>query len=135
MTPGAICVDDPASIYYNRVFDPDTLPEAALAAKDWSSSESMRRDLAHDDDLYKWGVVVRYNENAEPGAGSCIFLHVWRGPDNPTAGCTAMAEDDLLSALGWLDKGAEFALVQGTRSYLEGLRREAQLPYDIPPMP
>jgi L,D-peptidoglycan transpeptidase YkuD (ErfK/YbiS/YcfS/YnhG family) len=95
----------------------------------------MRRDLAHGDDLYKWGVVVRYNEGAVPGDGSCIFLHVWRGPDSPTAGCTAMAEENLLSVLGWLERGAEFSLVQGTRAYLEGLRREGLLPYDIPPSP
>jgi D-alanyl-D-alanine dipeptidase len=135
MSAGAICVDDPASVYYNRIFDPDTLPEAVRAAKDWSSFESMRRDLAHGDDLYKWGVVAGYNQEAEPGSGSCIFLHVWRGPDSPTAGCTAMAEDDLLAVLGWLERGAEHSLVQGTRSYLEGLRREGLLSYDIPPPP
>jgi len=149
MAPGAVCVDDPASAYYNRVLDPDTLPEPVLPAKDWTSSEPMRRDLAFGDDLYEWGVLVRFNDSAVPGAGSCIFLHIWRGPDSPTAGCTAMAEADLLMVLGWLksepvrgseaesqvDQGSSPSplLVQGTRAYLEGLSSQGVLPYRIPP--
>ncbi len=153
MAPGAVCVDDPASSYYNRVLDPDTLAESTAGAAEWHSSEAMRRDLVHGDDLYKWGVVVRYNDSAVPGAGSCIFLHIWRSPDSPTAGCTAMAEGDLLSVLGWLkskpagkpgvggqveeqvDPGLSPSplLVQGTRAYLEGLRSQGVLPYRIPP--
>ena len=144
MAPGSICVDDPNSEYYNRVFDPDTLPESARGARDWKSAEAMRRDLAHGDDLYRWGVVVRYNDEGVPGAGSCIFLHVWRGPQNPTAGCTAMAEEDLLSVLGWLRIGSEGGpeadpesvpgpvLIQGSRAYLESLGREGVLPYPLP---
>ncbi len=144
MAPGSICVDDPGSAYYNQIFDPDTLPESARVARDWKSAEAMRRDLAHGDGLYRWGVVVRYNDEGEPGAGSCIFLHVWRGPQNPTAGCTAMAEEDLLSVLGWLRIGSEGGseadpesvrgpvLIQGTRVYLESLGREGVLPYAVP---
>jgi L,D-peptidoglycan transpeptidase YkuD (ErfK/YbiS/YcfS/YnhG family) len=30
-----------------------------------------------------------------PGRGSAIFLHVWRKPRHPTAGCIAFARDDL----------------------------------------
>jgi len=153
MAPGAVCVDDPASAYYNRVFDPDTLAESAAGAPEWNSFEAMRRDLVHGDDLYKWGVLVRYNDSTVPGAGSCIFLHIWRSPDSPTAGCTAMAEEDLLSVLGWLKRGPaggpevesqtevepspgfslQPLLVQGTRAYLEGLASEGVLPYRIPP--
>jgi len=153
MPLGAVCVDDVGSAYYTRVFDADTLPEAGPGAKDWASAEDMRRDLAFGDDLYKWGVVVQYNDGAVPGAGSCIFLHVWRGPDSPTAGCTAMAEENLLALLGWLKSGpvsgpevesdlgpepertAGPLLVQGTRAYLEGLSGEGVLPYRIPPAP
>ena len=117
MASGSVCVDDPASAYYNQILDPDTLPEAGPGAKDWTSFEAMRRDLAYGDDLYKWGVVVRYNDSAVPGAGSCIFLHVWRGSESPTAGCTAMAEEDLLSLIGWMEPGLgpNPILVQGTR--------------------
>jgi L,D-peptidoglycan transpeptidase YkuD (ErfK/YbiS/YcfS/YnhG family) len=144
MAPGSICVDDPGSAYYGQIFDPDTLPEPARGARDWKSAEAMRRDLAHGDGLYRWGVVVRYNDEGVPGAGSCIFLHVWRGPQYPTAGCTAMAEEDLLSVLGWLRIGSEGGseadpesvrgpvLIQGTRAYLESLGREGVLPYPVP---
>ena len=31
-----------------------------------------------------------------PGRGSAIFLHTWRKPRNPTAGCVAFARADLL---------------------------------------
>ena len=144
MAPGSVCVDDPGSAYYNLVFDPDTLPESARGAKDWNSAEAMRRDLAHGDELYRWGVVVRYNDERVPGAGSCIFLHVWRGPESPTAGCTAMAEEELLFLLGWLRIGSERGpetdpesvsgpvLIQGSRAYLESLSREGVLPYPVP---
>lgn len=151
MPPGAVCVDDVGSAYYTRVFDADTLPEAGPGAKDWASAEAMRRDLAFGDDLYRWGVVVQYNDAAVPGAGSCIFLHVWRALDSPTAGCTAMAEEDLLALLGWLKSGSVSGpevesdlgperttgplLVQGTRAYLEDLSGEGVLPYRIPPAP
>ena len=136
VTDGTVCVDDVNSAFYNRILDADTLPEAGPGAKDWTSSESMRRDLSHGDDLYKWGLVVRYNEGGRPGAGSCIFLHVWRGPDSPTEGCTAMAEDDLRVVLRWLEEGSEGQpdplLIQGTRAYLEGLSSQGVLPYELP---
>jgi D-alanyl-D-alanine dipeptidase len=128
MVPGTLCVDDTASAFYDLVFDPDTLP----GARDWASAEAMRRDLAHGDDLYKFGVIVRYNPLRILGAGSCIFLHVWRGPESPTAGCTAMAEEDLLEVLGWLDPKAAPLLIQGDRAFLEGLRDGGSIPYPVP---
>ncbi|MFO8175310.1 MAG: serine hydrolase, partial [Longimicrobiales bacterium] len=128
MAPASVCVDDTASAFYDLVFDADTLS----GAKDWDSAEAMRRDLAHGDDLYQLGVMVRYNADRVPGAGSCIFLHLWRGPGSPTAGCTAMAEDDLLEILRWLDPGADPLLVQGHRGFLEELRAEKRLPYPVP---
>jgi len=75
--------------------------------------------------LYKWGVVVEHNgtparvprwgprpQPTQPGAGSCIFLHIWRGPDAGTAGCTAMAEPALLDTIRWLDADKSPVLVQ-----------------------
>ena len=128
MVPGTLCVDDPASASYNLVFDPDTLP----GARDWTSAEAMRRDLAHGDDLYRFGVIVQYNPHQVPGAGSCIFLHLWRSPDSPTAGCTAMTEEDLLEILRWLDPEAAPLLVQGDQAFLESLREKGELPYPVP---
>lgn len=126
LLPESVCVDDGSSDRYNQiVLQPG--PDA-----DWESAEAMRRDLAHGDDLYALGVTVEYNPAAIPEAGSCIFLHVWRGPESPTAGCTAMPEDHLQSILGWLQPREEPILVQGSRGYLEELRSRRLLPYEVP---
>lgn len=56
-------------------------------------------------ETYVLGAVVRYNMNPiVPGAGSAIFIHVWRAPDSPTAGCVAMSKQDIWTLLHWLDK-------------------------------
>lgn len=126
LPPESVCVDDPDSDRYNQiVFEPG--PGA-----DWESAEAMRRDLAHGDDLYALGVTVEYNPDATPGAGSCIFLHIWRSPESPTAGCTAMPEEDLRSMLGWLQPRRRPILVQGSRAWLESLRERGLLPYEVP---
>ncbi len=83
-------VDDPKSAQYNRWV---TGPPAA---------DSYER-LLRDDDLYKYAVIIEYNTDpVVPGKGSAIFLHLWRGPDQPTAGCVAVAENDLVRLLEWL---------------------------------
>jgi L,D-peptidoglycan transpeptidase YkuD (ErfK/YbiS/YcfS/YnhG family) len=98
------CVDDPASAHYNDVLD------ATGVTTDWSSAEIMRRD----DELYRWVVELDHNAatgTASPGGGSCIFFHVWAGPDDTTAGCTAMAEPALADLLAWLRPGAVYVLL------------------------
>jgi L,D-peptidoglycan transpeptidase YkuD (ErfK/YbiS/YcfS/YnhG family) len=60
--------------------------------------------MKRKDGQYRFGVVIEYNMNPViSGRGSAIFLHVWRGPDKPTAGCVALSEPDVLKILGWLD--------------------------------
>ncbi|OGX39807.1 MAG: hypothetical protein A3G91_02220 [Omnitrophica WOR_2 bacterium RIFCSPLOWO2_12_FULL_50_9] len=84
-------IDDPASAQYNQWVAGD-VPAV--------SHEALRRG----DDLYKYAVVIEYNTDpVVPGLGSAIFMHVWRGAGQPTAGCVAMAEADLLRFLRWLD--------------------------------
>jgi D-alanyl-D-alanine dipeptidase len=103
LTPTVECVDDPRSDHYNQLFD------TKGTAKDWSSSEQMRRS----DELYRWGVVVGYNINPpKSGAGSCIFLHIWDGPEQGTAGCTAMEAAHIETLLRWLDPKKSPVLVQ-----------------------
>ena len=75
--------DDPASPAYNmpvrapfaarheRLFRPDPLYDVILTT-DWNSAPP------------------------RPGAGSAIFLHIWRWPGYPTEGCIAFAREDLL---------------------------------------
>jgi D-alanyl-D-alanine dipeptidase len=87
------CVDDAASDHYTQIVD------RKQVASDWQSAEEMRRD----DGAYEWVLDVAHNPDAKPGAGSCIFLHVWSGPESTTVGCTAMEKPRLEALLGKLD--------------------------------
>lgn len=113
-------VDDPGSRYYNKLVDRSRVPNV-----DWHSSEQMRRDGAL---YYKWGVVVDHNAAAIPGAGSCIFLHIWEGASLSTTGCTAMAENDLVRLLRWLDPTRRPVLVQMPRATYRAVRAKHNLP-------
>ena len=114
-------IDDPNSRYYNKLVD-----RSKVAKIDWRSSEQMRRD----DVLYKWGVVVEHNPAAIPGAGSCIFLHIWKSSSAPTAGCTAMPESDLVRLIRWLDPARHPILVQMPRAAYRSVRAKYGLPPD-----
>jgi D-alanyl-D-alanine dipeptidase len=114
-------IDDPNSRHYNKLVD-----RAAVAKIDWRSSEQMRRD----DVRYKWGVVVEHNPEKIPGAGSCIFLHVWINSSTLTTGCTAMPESDLVHLLRWLDPARDPILVQMPRANYRAIRARYGLPPD-----
>lgn len=107
LTPSIIGVDDPASVHYNEVVD------ANVVERDWESNEPM---LRHDR-LYEWGAFVGHNPDRVPGAGSCIFFHLWPGPGKGTAGCTAMSAEDLRALLAWLDPAKHPLLVQGLEGW------------------
>lgn len=115
------CVDDVNSAYYNQVVD------SAGVQKDWTGRVERMR-LA--DDQYKLGAIVEHNWGARtvPGDGSCIFLHVWRGPRHGTAGCTAMAEASISEVLRWLDPARSPVLVQLPRAEYEARRAAWGLP-------
>ena len=56
-------------------------------------------------ELYNYGAVINYNINPTiAGKGSAIFIHLWRSPNSPTAGCIALEKKHLLMMLHWLDK-------------------------------
>lgn len=75
--------DDPADPAYNRL----------VKRPHRFSHEALRRA----DPMYDLVAVLDWNRDpVEPGRGSAIFLHVWRGPRRPTAGCVAFRRDDLL---------------------------------------
>ncbi len=64
------------------------------------SHETMRRA----DPLYDLVLVTDWNwPRARPGRGSAIFLHVWRRPHYPTAGCVAFSRTDLLWIINRLE--------------------------------
>jgi L,D-peptidoglycan transpeptidase YkuD (ErfK/YbiS/YcfS/YnhG family) len=103
-------IDDVNAVDYNHwVKKEDT--QAA-------SYEKMKRD----DNLYKYGIVVEYNTNPViKGFGSAIFIHVWGGENTATGGCVAVAEDNLIRILDWLDPQALPVIVMGAENTIERL--------------
>lgn len=52
--------------------------------------------MMRGDGLYDLCAVTDHNAApVVPGAGSAIFVHLWRGPRRPTAGCVAFSRPDL----------------------------------------
>ena len=107
------CVDDTRALQYNRFA---SVPEDGKPG--WTSTEPMRRQ----DALYTRTVFVAHNPAGVPGRGSCVFLHVWSGPEVPTIGCTAMPLTQLETLIGWLRKEDAPLLVQVPRSVFDALK-------------
>jgi L,D-peptidoglycan transpeptidase YkuD (ErfK/YbiS/YcfS/YnhG family) len=124
LTPSIECVDDSSSRHYNRIVD------RKAVSPDWKSSEHMREV----GEAYRWGIVVDFNGTVpdgsvpRPGAGSCVFLHIWHSSSQGTAGCTAMPEADLESLLTWLDPARKPRLVQLPQQVYERLADSWKLP-------
>jgi L,D-peptidoglycan transpeptidase YkuD (ErfK/YbiS/YcfS/YnhG family) len=71
------------------------LPYAASAEHLW-----------RDDHLYDIVAVIGFNDDpVYPGRGSAIFLHLVKSDYAATAGCVALAADDLIAALEQLQPG------------------------------
>jgi L,D-peptidoglycan transpeptidase YkuD (ErfK/YbiS/YcfS/YnhG family) len=114
------CVDDTNSPHYNLFVD-----RTNVDAVDWKSSEKMRLK----DDEYRLGVFVAHDTSPPvPGDGSCVFLHIWKGPDIPTSGCTAMSAGEMEGLLGWLDGQTRPALVQLPEAEYQRFQKAWQLP-------
>jgi hypothetical protein len=76
----------------------------------WFAKQKMR----HNDFAYRWLVEIRHNSDPPvPGQGSAIFFHQRRGPSRPSAGCTVMAQENLLRMIRWLraEKQPHYALL------------------------
>ena len=78
--------------------------------------------MKRDDEQYRLGVVVSHNKAQIKNAGSCIFLHVQKSVDAPTAGCTSMRYEDLKTIVKWLDINKNPILIQVTKKYLDALK-------------
>jgi D-alanyl-D-alanine dipeptidase len=114
------CVDDPKSHHYNRIVN-----RMQVGIFDWKSSEKM----LEIGEPYELGVVVAYNSYpVEAGRGSCIFLHIWRGPATSTAGCTAMDRRDLERLAVWLAPVKNPYLVQMPADVYDKRRKTWNLP-------
>ena len=80
--PGDLWSDDPTDPDYNLM----------VRTPHRFGHETLRRA----DPLYDLILLTDWNwPHAQPGRGSAIFVHVWRRPGWPTAGCVALAKSDL----------------------------------------
>jgi L,D-peptidoglycan transpeptidase YkuD (ErfK/YbiS/YcfS/YnhG family) len=90
--PGDLWSDDPKAPDYNKM----------VRAPYAFSHERLRRA----DPMYDLVLIMDWNwPVSHPGMGSAIFVHAWRRPGAPTAGCIAMSAPDLL----WLTRGLRHA--------------------------
>ncbi len=99
IAPDMVWDDDPASPSYNtlRRIDVPDHPERLMRA----------------DHVYDIVVPLGFNDDPiVPGRGSAIFLHVAREGYRPTAGCVALARDDLLEMLALLGPSPEIEIVR-----------------------
>ena len=102
--PDDFWVDDPQSPQYNQW---------VVGKPTATSFERMKRD----DEYYRLGVVIEYNTDPiVSGLGSAIFLHIWGSADSSTAGCVALAAEDVTALLRWLDRRQHPVIVLGEPS-------------------
>ena len=99
LQPGKdICVDELDSPHYGEI-----VPRATAGR-------------AHGEDmgtvsLYRRGLVVDAPVSAARRSGSCIFIHVWRGPASGTVGCVALPEAAVADLQRWVRPGALVAIL------------------------
>lgn len=80
--PADLWSDDPADADYNH----------PVRAPHGFSHEALRRA----DPIYDLVLITDWNyPQATPGKGSAIFVHIWRKPRHPTAGCIGFSRADL----------------------------------------
>ncbi len=100
--PRDLWSDDPADPAYNRL----------VRAPHPLSHERLRRA----DRLYDLVLLTDWNAAGAPGAGSAIFLHRWRRPGAPTAGCIALHPRHLAWLAARLRNGTR-VIVRNTGRY------------------
>ena len=119
LTNRTFCVDDTLSKYYNQIVNRTDSFNA-----DWHSAEPMRQVPG-----YHYGITVIYNQSPLiSGAGSCIFMHIWRGPAVATTGCIAMAEPNLAMLLTWLNPTKKPVLATFPKDVYQRLPKTWHLP-------
>ena len=80
----------PGDLWSDDVRDPDY--NMMVRVPHAYSHEALRRA----DPLYDLVILTDWNwPYAVKGRGSAIFVHQWRGPGQPTAGCVALRRDHL----------------------------------------
>jgi len=100
IAPADICCDESGHPAYNRILRG---PLAAGHERMWRA-----------DPLYDLVLVTDWNAAAEPARGSAIFVHQWRRPGYPTAGCIALGRGDLRWIAERLRPGARLVVPAGS---------------------
>jgi L,D-peptidoglycan transpeptidase YkuD (ErfK/YbiS/YcfS/YnhG family) len=106
---GDVWVDQSSSPHYNTLQTGDADGSLGTGEKLWEVVPE-----------YDYGAVIDYNRwPVTAGAGSAFFMHVTDG--RPTAGCVAMAVDNLLPVLKWLDPAQHPRIAMGPESAVLGM--------------
>lgn len=114
---------------YNRIVDIAIAEEQ----EDWDRGESMQH-YVDDSGLYNYGAMIAHNYSPSIyKRGCCFFIHVWRGPGRPTAGCTAMAAENAKELVSWLDPKGNPVLVQFPKETYDSFKDQWELP-DLSPV-
>lgn len=101
--PGeTVCVEDPASPLYNTITQRSKL------------GSQIRADNMSDTSLFRNGLFVDYPSDRTNKRGSCIFVHIWRSPTTPTAGCVGLAEENVIKLQDFAQPGAVLAVIAET---------------------
>lgn len=114
------CMDDTRSDAYNTFLSTQGMPLPPSVG------------IARRETVFELMLFVKHNTSPVlRGAGSCVFLHVWAKPDQPTQGCVAMSRESLARLLPWLDLDRRPVLVQLPAPIHQKFRAEWSLP-DLP---
>lgn len=122
VTPRDLWVEDVTSPSYNKHVvidhDPATAWEKKQQMKQGDYPQSLKLFIAHN-----------APPKVQPGAGSAIFFHIWRGGGSKaTAGCTTMPEPQLRSLIQWIDPNRQPIYVLLPQAEYEARRQSWKLP-------
>jgi L,D-peptidoglycan transpeptidase YkuD (ErfK/YbiS/YcfS/YnhG family) len=115
----SFCVDDARSADYGAI-----VPHAP-------AGKAVSGEKMCTVPLYRRGLTIDYPLNRAEKAGSCVFVHVWRSPRSGTAGCVALAEDNVKALQEWAKPGTAVIGILPTTAFQ---RFAACLP-GVPPPP
>ena len=79
-------------------------------------SEFPDEDYSDDEHIIEYGSVYNYildmgfNKPCAPYVGSALFLHCWRGPNQGTHGCVAVAEENMVKILQTITPGTSITI-------------------------
>ena len=115
--PGeTVCVEDPDSTHYNTI-----TTRAAIG-------QNIKIDEMARTTLYRKGLFIDYPTDRAERRGSCIFIHIWQGPGQGTAGCVALPEERVSAMQEFTAPGAVIAILPEV-----AIRRFGNcLPFEVP---